>query len=752
MLQAVGLVCGLSIFTACAVAQPAMYTDLGDWSVGSRSGNFGVTLNAANDVQWYKVRLPRVTTTAGFVDLWTDGPGDITDTEIGFYLSTGAWRVDDDSDGPGLASALTFGRLIDPRPRVDGNPPFLGGGASLLFNGRDGLLDGGEYWFGIGRANVVYWNAWTVTTSYTGPQRTTRFYYSIAEETPLPAPIGSLTFDTPSVPTGQSLTMRMTVTPAGAPTSTGLTVTVDTAPLGGGIVSFRDDGLGGDAVPNDRYFTLMLPISSPQGFYDLVYTIADAQGRSSNTSATIRVVPSNDFCAAATIATLGANVFDCRYATTDSIPACFPSNAFDVWFRFTPPVSGSYVFDNCESRVGWISVFDSCYGTVLGCNSSELCGGPFLQLDTLVGGVPYIIRISGQSNSAPHGTLYISHTIPRPLSGVGYQPDSWENVGQDTTLCVEVTPGTLPPSTGVSVFANLSSIGGSTNDVFYDDATHGDTTAGDNIFSRLVTLPASLLDGRYSCSFNVEDAQSRTHAGVISVYAVAPAHWIEPTDQPHDAGMYPATAQFPQGNGPLPDIQAQLFRSGGSGEEKVDMFAIRICDVQNFTATTAHPVTNLNRTVMYLFDHNGVAVQMNDDDPAGREMSWMGNSFVTEPGLYYIVVAANGPYPTNTANQPLWWNLPPTGINPPNAPSGDYQLNYWANAFGTGGFTYRLKMTGVCFPCAADFTREGNVDFFDYLDFVDAYSLRTSASDFNNDGNIDFFDYLDFVDAFSLGC
>jgi hypothetical protein len=35
---------------------------------------------------------------------------------------------------------------------------------------------------------------------------------------------------------------------------------------------------------------------------------------------------------------------------------------------------------------------------------------------------------------------------------------------------------------------------------------------------------------------------------------------------------------------------------------------------------------------------------------------------------------------------------------------------------------------------------------------VDAFSTQNSAADFNADGTIDFFDYLDFVDAFSSGC
>ncbi|MBU6412043.1 MAG: hypothetical protein KGS45_01095 [Planctomycetes bacterium] len=55
-------------------------------------------------------------------------------------------------------------------------------------------------------------------------------------------------------------------------------------------------------------------------------------------------------------------------------------------------------------------------------------------------------------------------------------------------------------------------------------------------------------------------------------------------------------------------------------------------------------------------------------------------------------------------------------------------------------------------PCAADFNGDGILDFFDYLDFVAAFSANDPSADFNGDGVIDFFDYLDFVAAFAEGC
>ena len=87
----------------------------------------------------------------------------------------------------------------------------------------------------------------------------------------------------------------------------------------------------------------------------------------------------------------------------------------------------------------------------------------------------------------------------------------------------------------------------------------------------------------------------------------------------------------------------------------------------------------------------------------------------------------------------------------------------WTQFSATAGVTYLVRVGGYASTtgsgtltierfCAADFNGDGAVDFFDYLDFVDAFSAGLISADFNGDGAIDFFDYLDFVDAFSLGC
>ncbi len=54
--------------------------------------------------------------------------------------------------------------------------------------------------------------------------------------------------------------------------------------------------------------------------------------------------------------------------------------------------------------------------------------------------------------------------------------------------------------------------------------------------------------------------------------------------------------------------------------------------------------------------------------------------------------------------------------------------------------------------CAVDINCDQSVDLFDYLDFLQVFSIQAPAADFNLDGLIDLFDYLDFMIAFNEGC
>jgi CubicO group peptidase (beta-lactamase class C family) len=54
--------------------------------------------------------------------------------------------------------------------------------------------------------------------------------------------------------------------------------------------------------------------------------------------------------------------------------------------------------------------------------------------------------------------------------------------------------------------------------------------------------------------------------------------------------------------------------------------------------------------------------------------------------------------------------------------------------------------------CAADFNGDGFLDYFDLIEFVDAFEAGYPEADVNADGFLDFFDYDTFVGSFEGGC
>ena len=86
-----------------------------------------------------------------------------------------------------------------------------------------------------------------------------------------------------------------------------------------------------------------------------------------------------------------------------------------------------------------------------------------------------------------------------------------------TLLTVNVTPGTNPPNTAVTVRGDLSSIGGGTTQPFYNDGTHGDATAGDNLWSLGFTVPEIVAAGDKVIRYSLADGLGRSTTGAIGL-------------------------------------------------------------------------------------------------------------------------------------------------------------------------------------------------------------------------------------------
>lgn len=108
-------------------------------------------------------------------------------------------------------------------------------------------------------------------------------------------------------------------------------------------------------------------------------------------------------------------------------------------------------------------------------------------------------------------------------SGLGASTPPGGFPGDPSLLTVKVTPGAFPVSTGLTVTADLSAIGGSSAQQFFDDGTNGDVTAGDNTFSFNVTIPLNPANfGPLSMPATVTDSQGRSGSAKIPLYVRPP--------------------------------------------------------------------------------------------------------------------------------------------------------------------------------------------------------------------------------------
>jgi len=107
-------------------------------------------------------------------------------------------------------------------------------------------------------------------------------------------------------------------------------------------------------------------------------------------------------------------------------------------------------------------------------------------------------------------------------SGSGAGSPNPVGVGSNTLITVTVTPGTGPTSTGITVTADLTNIGGSATQTLFNDGSNGDVTASDAIFSFTANVGGATSAGVKSIPFTVSDAQSRSSNGSFNLTVTVP--------------------------------------------------------------------------------------------------------------------------------------------------------------------------------------------------------------------------------------
>ena len=111
---------------------------------------------------------------------------------------------------------------------------------------------------------------------------------------------------------------------------------------------------------------------------------------------------------------------------------------------------------------------------------------------------------------------------PTPPTGAGAANPASVSAGGTTLLTVSTTPGTNPSSAIVSVAADLSAIGGSSTQPFFDDGSNGDATPGDGIYSFSATVTAGTASGAKTLPATITDALARAGSASIALSVSLP--------------------------------------------------------------------------------------------------------------------------------------------------------------------------------------------------------------------------------------
>src|SRR6185295_11616375 len=224
-------------------------------------------------------------------------------------------------------------------------------------------------------------------------------------------------------------------------------------------------------------------------------------------------------------------------------------------------------------------------------------------------------------------------------SGVGAANPSSAAATQSTLLTVTVTPGTNPPSTAHTVTANLSAIGGSSSQQFFDDGTHGDVTAGDRVFSFNATVALGINGGIKSLPFTINETSpfSRTGTGSISLGVLAATN--------------PSGVGAANPNSVLPGEASTLSVTVTPGTNPASTGVVVTADLSSVGGSVNQPFVNSGNNV---FTYVATVDALTTPGPKSLPFSIADNQSRSASGAISLTVQEPPPFegPTVTATEP----------------------------------------------------------------------------------------------------
>ena len=768
------------------VAAPSVFTDLGTLTYSGTAVNSVGTV-AAGGISWFRFNLPLgVSDPTDYLDIWTDvavNPGP-TDTEIGVYDSLGNLMDADDDDGPIAYSALSYGLITPTRP--------LTGGAT--HNGRDGALTPGTYWIAAGQFNTTFgatgWNA-TSTGATAGDINLNLVYNDAASITANPSI--TATSDTPD-PTLSGAPVLFTATVAqGLPASAIASVTGDFSTVGGTAAeAFNDSGTGGDVTAADGIWSLTFSPTGAPGTTNILVTATDGLSRTA-TANIAHAISGGSSGLPGTFTDLGTLSYSATPITHEQAYAAGdvkwyrfeittgiadPTDYLDLWVEGgTAPGtltdtevglydnSGNLVIADDDDGAGLYSA--ESYGAVS--PTRPLTGGTAHngRDGALAAGI-YWLAVSEYATThnptnwevlvpAPADAgdvrlnLVYNTPSPTPPTGVGAStPNAGLGDGSFSPLfTVVTTPGQIPTSTGITVTADLSGIGGSATQSFFDDGTNGDVTGGDGTYSFTYTIPNLTAVATYPINFTVADAESRSSNGSFNVTVLG-----EPTAtdlcrvfDPEFKGLLINDLAYAPGQ-----TIWYTFQIPGPGASAAGLTYLDITTVGSVLAGD----TFADDTEIALFDTAGNVVANDDDDGPGfmSQMSWGDTTPRAADGDGVAAAGQDGDLAAGT------YYLAVSSFNI--TPAAPWVAISDSTSTGTIDVTFRTNIAG----CVADVddgsasgVMDGGVTIDDLLYYLAIFNTGNVCADVDDgtatgsrDGGVTIDDLLYYLARFNGGC
>lgn len=365
----------------------------------------------------------------------------------------------------------------------------------------------------------------------------------------------------------------------------------------------------------------------------------------------------------------------------------------------------------------------------------------------------------------------VGHSIPQgpqTVSIVGPQG----MIERGVRIQVGTVPSLVDPGTILDVDATVTAVEDTLvpNSVLIHTRNDGGafdtvqmTSLGGDAYT--ATLPAALCGNNLEFYITAEGVTtgvvSSPAAGAADPYSIVAGNFVIGfTDDfeadlgwtvTDDAALTDGTWErgIPAGGGTRGDPASDF---DGSGQCYLTDNVAGNSDVDNGTTTLTSPV----------FDAS-------DPESVISYARWFDNAFGADPGNETFVVEIS-----NDAGA-TWTNLETVGPSGPGttggwfyvshrvadviSPSSTMQVRFIASDLGVQAVieaavdAFEVSQFVCEDPtCPPDLTGDGELDFFDVLEFLNLFANSDPQADFNNDGVFDFFDVLDFLDQFSAGC